>query len=189
MVKVCGVYLIECNGKPYVGSSIDIHLRWKTHIRCLRNKYHCNRKLQNAWNKHGKEKFSFSILEICDAMCRREKETTWIGIKNSFKKGYNIVPVGELSGHATNMNSKPRTAVQRQSSRERMIALNKTLNATRVRTPEWRAARGERLKRLHEEGGIIWTPEARAAASARITEYNTKRRGQPTKKPKTETDI
>lgn len=40
--KVCGVYGIVNikNNKIYIGSSIDIYLRWKKHIRDLNNGSH-----------------------------------------------------------------------------------------------------------------------------------------------------
>lgn len=63
--KVIGVYSITniLNNKKYIGSSYDIHERWKTHIKKL-NKKEGNKSFQTAWNKYGIAKFKFEILEI-----------------------------------------------------------------------------------------------------------------------------
>lgn len=63
-----GVYQIvnEVNGKKYIGSSINIENRYKTHLSNLRNNKHPNKKLQNAANRYGLNKFYLQILEICE---------------------------------------------------------------------------------------------------------------------------
>lgn len=62
---VSGIYSItnKINGKRYVGSAINIKIRWTNHRTELKNnKSHCPH-LQNAWNKYGAEIFNFEILE------------------------------------------------------------------------------------------------------------------------------
>jgi len=46
--KIVGVYKITNtkNGKVYIGKSIDVNNRWKTHRRYLDNNNHYNYKLQ-----------------------------------------------------------------------------------------------------------------------------------------------
>jgi group I intron endonuclease len=161
-----------------VGSSIDTDLRWKTHLKDLRKQKHCNRKLQRAWNKYGAANFEFSLLEKCPDALRAERETFWIRSKNSVEAGYNIIPTADLTAHAERMNQQPRTSKQRESSRVRMIALNKVLNPGRVPSERHKAAAGANMKRLHAEGRI-WTAERRLALSKRIRKYNDDRRGKP----------
>jgi group I intron endonuclease len=65
-----GVYQIKntINNKLYIGSSASKHgikYRWKRHIKELRKNEHGNGHLQNSWNKYGRDKFSFEILELC----------------------------------------------------------------------------------------------------------------------------
>ena len=62
-----GIYRIlnRVNGKLYVGSAVEIENRWKTHLACLRGKYHINKHLENAWLKYGEEAFLFEIIEKC----------------------------------------------------------------------------------------------------------------------------
>ena len=65
--KLSGVYIITntVNGNRYIGSSIDIHRRWVTHLRELRKGVHGNEILQRAWDKYGESSFEFSILLLC----------------------------------------------------------------------------------------------------------------------------
>jgi predicted GIY-YIG superfamily endonuclease len=49
--KTCGIYYIKniINGKIYIGSSVQIGIRWQQHKAALReNKHHCIY-LQHAW--------------------------------------------------------------------------------------------------------------------------------------------
>ena len=70
----CGIYLIVCKNHKYVGSSINIYYRLKRHTSDLKSKKHSNMYLQNVYNKHGEESFTFKILEKCekDNLCSRE---------------------------------------------------------------------------------------------------------------------
>ena len=65
--KLSGVYIITntVNGNRYIGSSVDIHRRWVTHLRELRKGTHGNQILQRAWDKYGESSFEFSILLLC----------------------------------------------------------------------------------------------------------------------------
>ena len=62
-----GIYKItnEVTGKFYIGSSKDIDQRIAEHKMMLNNNKHVNVILQRSWNKHGREKFSFTVLEEC----------------------------------------------------------------------------------------------------------------------------
>ena len=68
MKRQSGVYVITnlINKKIYIGSSIDIKVRWSNHKSELKRGVHNNKYLQNAWNKYGEENFKFEILEICN---------------------------------------------------------------------------------------------------------------------------
>ena len=88
-----GVYKITniINSKIYVGSSaVSIENRWKSHLSDLRcNKHHSGR-LQNAWNKYGKDSFVFEILEECPKEDVLKVEQRYIDELNPF---YNICRV------------------------------------------------------------------------------------------------
>lgn len=92
MIGLQGIYKIinTVNGKIYIGSSQDIKKRWKTHRAHLKGNYHHNIHLQNAWNKYGEGKFSFSILEKVNNTSKLvEQEQYYI---DSLDPEYNIMP-------------------------------------------------------------------------------------------------
>jgi group I intron endonuclease len=51
------------NDKIYIGSTKDFATRCRTHINELNKNTHRNSKLQNSWNKYGKNNFRFEIIE------------------------------------------------------------------------------------------------------------------------------
>lgn len=64
VTSICGVYKIEnsVTGDTYIGQSISIKSRWRKHKNhLLKNKHH-SKYLQRAYNKYGKEAFTFEIL-------------------------------------------------------------------------------------------------------------------------------
>lgn len=92
-----GIYLIKnkTNGTVYVGQSIDIDKRWDDHIRCLNKNEHCNRLLQNDWNKFGKSAFEFSIIKECSKDKLDDLEKNYIYKYKKFGKVYNIISGGQ----------------------------------------------------------------------------------------------
>ena len=66
--NISGIYKITCtaNGKFYIGSAKDIHLRLARHKSDLSRNVHHNALLQRAVNKYGKDVFEFEILEFVD---------------------------------------------------------------------------------------------------------------------------
>ena len=64
-----GVYKIESktNSKRcYIGSAINITIRWKRHLKDLRKNKHHSQKLQRHFNKYGESDLHFSILLGCE---------------------------------------------------------------------------------------------------------------------------
>ena len=94
MKNKSGIYMIlnTYNNKCYIGSTKNFYTRKQKHFRLLvLNKHHSNH-LQKAYNKYGKDKFIFIILEECEIEKLLEKEVFWINLKNSLdpRYGYNI---------------------------------------------------------------------------------------------------
>lgn len=75
-----GIYKIEnlINGKVYIGQAINIKHRWKGHKKELIYNTHCNKHLQNAWNKYKEENFKFEVIEECEENKLTEREQYWI---------------------------------------------------------------------------------------------------------------
>jgi group I intron endonuclease len=90
-----GIYTIICliNDKMYIGSAINIRIRWNNHKYQLKNNKHDNIYLQRAWNKYGEENFEFRIIEIIEDKSNLiEREQYWIDkLKTCDKEfGYNL---------------------------------------------------------------------------------------------------
>jgi len=135
-----GVYKITnlVTGKVYIGSSINIELRWREHKRdLLRNKHHST-KLQRSYNIHGINNFTFEIL----VECKKDKNTIinleqyYIDKFNSYKKGYNSRPLAD-----NNLGSK-RTETFKKNRSKKMkgrVPWNKGVSPTletRIRLSE-----------------------------------------------------
>lgn len=73
-LAVTGIYCIECicNNKKYVGSSIDVFVRWNGHLTLLLLNKHTNKQLQADFNKYGYISFKFSILELAPKNIKKE---------------------------------------------------------------------------------------------------------------------
>lgn len=78
--EMIGVYQITCRvtGKRYIGSSQNIEARWSQHKTDLKAGRHINKHLQRAWNKHGCETFSWTILEHTASDKQLEVEQKWL---------------------------------------------------------------------------------------------------------------
>jgi group I intron endonuclease len=94
--NVCGIYAIKnkVNGKVYIGKSVNIHRRMKTHITNLNRSVtdQENEHLIRSWHKHGKENFEYEIVCECTIDELKEKELFYIQEYESTNrdKGYNF---------------------------------------------------------------------------------------------------
>lgn len=90
---VSGIYKIEnlVNGKCYIGSSVNIEKRWSVHVAALKKQRHHSKRLQSSWDKHGRDMFCFSILELVECLdLLIVREQFWIDRKSPW---YNIAKV------------------------------------------------------------------------------------------------
>ena len=91
-----GIYKITnvINGMIYIGSSVELKKRITQHKSDLRNNRHHSPRLQNSFNKYGKENFVFEIIEEldCDRETLREVEQHYLDKYNSYDRntGFNI---------------------------------------------------------------------------------------------------
>ena len=97
-----GIYRIvnKETGKCYVGKSTTISSRIWKHFYYLDQGFHVNRsgnpdKLQNSYNKYGKDNFYWEVIEECSKEDLNEKEIYWIKFYNSYSDGYNQTPGGD----------------------------------------------------------------------------------------------
>lgn len=102
-MDIVGIYSITNmkNNKIYIGQSLDIKRRWSEHIEDLNGNNHHSFKLQNDWNKYGKDEFIFKIeYELEDIHKSKSlitielfliwKENKYILEHGSIVNGYNI---------------------------------------------------------------------------------------------------
>lgn len=92
-----GVYRITLinDNRCYIGSSVDLGKRVRSHYTDLKSNIHTNSYLQRVWNKYGEDSFIFDILELCDRLEVLDKEQYWIDYYESFstENGFNLAPV------------------------------------------------------------------------------------------------
>lgn len=115
-----GIYKVQNkqDGKCYYGSSIDINKRFAQHLKTLSNNTHHNIHLQRAWNKCGKNAFTFEIVEECSLDCILVREQHYLDINIG---GYNI---GKKSSGGDNISSNP--------NKDEIIAKIKQANQSRL---------------------------------------------------------
>lgn len=78
------------NGKFYIGSSCDTLSRIYNHNLQLSKGNHDNLHLQRSWNKHGKEKFLFEIIQLCPKEYLLKLEQWFI---DNLKPKYNMCKI------------------------------------------------------------------------------------------------
>ncbi|WP_191089440.1 GIY-YIG nuclease family protein [Paenibacillus spiritus] len=106
-LNVSGIYAIVRVGelelkreKIYIGSSINVAVRWRTHKAALNSNRHRNNHLQYAWNKYGEQKFHIELLEIVENKNElMYRENLWIYALNTgdSDRGYNKL-VADVNG-------------------------------------------------------------------------------------------
>lgn len=108
--KKIGIYQIKniINNKLYIGQSVDIEQRWRSHKWELENNCHSNKHLQLSWNKYGKENFEFDILCECDSSELDYHEKKYIKLFNTTNSnfGYNFEFGGNLNKKQTEETRK-----------------------------------------------------------------------------------
>lgn len=82
--------------QSYIGQTIDINRRRRTHFNRLNNKTHDNPKLQSSWNKYGKENFEFEYWEFNISSIEEldKLECEYIKKYNGLSDGFNLTPGG-----------------------------------------------------------------------------------------------
>lgn len=86
MSKISGIYKIQSISHPerfYIGSGQDLEKRWQQHSTKLNTRCH-NPKLQNHYNKYGKDDLVFIIIEPCLPQFLVIREQYYIDVLNPF---------------------------------------------------------------------------------------------------------
>jgi group I intron endonuclease len=72
------------NGNKYVGSTIDLAMRAKTHLSVLRRGVSGHPLLQRAYNEYGEESFRFEVLEFATMENLRSCEQKYLDQKPEY---------------------------------------------------------------------------------------------------------
>ena len=91
-MNYCGIYKITnvVTGDFYIGSAVNLRMRYQDHRSRLIGNRHANVHLQRAWNKYGADSFEFSVCEHCEKDRTIEREQFYI---DNEKPTYNILPI------------------------------------------------------------------------------------------------
>lgn len=149
MEKICGIYIITCQYKYYIGKSINVYKRLYDHKRYLSLNQHPNPHLQSAWNLYGEKAFTFEILEEYFKEYLDSFENYWCILLNTHNKkfGYNIqsIKVGNSF-----VNTSEETREKMRKSRKRVIITEEWKSNMRKCKPQRKA-----ILRYDLEGNFI----------------------------------
>lgn len=139
VAPLCGIYRItnSVTGDSYIGSSTNIHERWRAHQRHLKAGTHHNVRLHKAWLTYGSQAFDVTVLELCAAALLVETEQRYLDAE---RPTYNVALT---AGQGPGMAGKKHSAATRAKLRAVVY--------TEERRAKIRATRPG-----------IWTPEMRA---------------------------
>lgn len=127
--KILCIYRIKSiqNGKLYIGSAFNFYRREQQHFKMLLENRHHSIKLQNHYNKYGKDDLVIEIIEIVDdARNLISREQYYMDMCESAKTGFNIAPIaGNSAGikrsdetkHKLSVISKNRIRTEEQKNK------------------------------------------------------------------------
>lgn len=140
--------------KVYVGSSINLKSRKYKHFKDLERNIHCNKKLQNSYNKYGKDNFIFEIIEEVSYSEDKEflkktlleREQYWIDELDTVNVGYNINPLA-MSRLGSKISQEHVDILRRVNRGNKYNLGRKASEETRVKMRESHTNPSEELRR------------------------------------------
>ena len=93
-----GIYKIYCKdtNKYYIGQSVNVKKRLRTHLNELRNNNHINQSLQRDFNTCGEGAFIFEKIKDVEEEFLNIFEKYYMEYYDALKKGYNVIPMDDL---------------------------------------------------------------------------------------------
>jgi len=123
-----GIYIIrnKINNKIYLGSSVNMNIRFIHHKGRLLNNMHKNSYLQNSVNKYGIENFRFEIVCYCTTTEILEKEDYYLKFYNVCNPtiGYNINPSATGGTQFTKETIEKRTQSLKETYKKKSLDPN-----------------------------------------------------------------
>lgn len=119
-LRYSGIYCIINihNGRTYIGSAINIYIRWHSHVQELKSGKHGNIYLRDAFKKHGLIGLVFSVVERVDDKTKLiEREQFYMErFKSLVPNGYNILPIaGSRLGTKASSETKVKLILARKT--------------------------------------------------------------------------
>lgn len=129
----CGIYSITnlVDGKKYIGQSIKVEDRFKSHLSELRREAHPNDYLTNAFNKHGENNFEFKLIKACKRKYLDRFEKLYISIYDTMNrsKGYNLISGGNAYKVYSEETKKKQSESMKRFARENPEIIKKWADA------------------------------------------------------------
>lgn len=168
------------NDKQYVGQSVIKNKRWKDHKSALNVGKHSNKHLQSSYNKYGKDKFIYTVLEKVSIEFLDYREQFWIDKLNTVTpNGYNLNPTaGSARGFKHSEETKLKWSEQRKG-KKRSAEFSKQLS---LRTKGIKRSEASKEKMRLAQLGSIKSDITKAKHSIRMlgnTHNNGKKRTIP----------
>lgn len=151
-------------GKVYIGQTVqNPATRFAEHVAELNAGRKKNAKFQAAWNKYGRECFSFEVLLQCDESELDEHERRYIRVYDSFKNGYNATIGGKQC-----MEHRKHTP----KARGKMAASARSLWSTEEHRKKMRTAHSLNRPVICVNSGAIFQTSIDAAEAAGVDNAN-----------------
>lgn len=156
-----GIYAITnlCDGKRYIGQSVDLNKRWRTHQWLLSSNKHYNPHLQRAWNRG--DDFEFSVIEECDKQDLNDREIYWIAYFHAteMQYGYNLCVGGNsTTGRKFSEETKRKMSEKRKGYKcsPEVVAQRVATFRKRMEDPVFREEHHRKLSEVGKKRGSPW---------------------------------
>jgi len=154
--KMCGIYIIEntINRHVYIGSFNDVDRRIRQHSKGLRNNWHGNAHLQNAFNKYGLDSFEYDVLITChpDMLLWYEQQ-----FLDAWKPEYNVNKIAGRSNYTEDMRRKASKALKgKPLSEDTKKKLSKAMIGNRNFVGHKHSEETKKKMSIAKKGKIAW---------------------------------
>jgi hypothetical protein len=104
--KRAGIYKLEFRtGEIYIGQSISVDSRIKTHLKYLGRGTHGNKDMQELYNLYGSP--DTEIIELCAPELLNQEEKKWIAYYDSYNNGLNKTNGGGIKRKVETTTREP----------------------------------------------------------------------------------
>ena len=164
-----GIYQIanNMNGKIYIGSAVNLHGRFRSHLCRLKKGNHHSIYLQRAWNIDGAKNFVFIVLE--DVPNVKQLLTRENYYFQTMKPEYNMTPIaGSILGLKRSKETRRKISAAEKGKQKWLGKKHRSETKEKMR----RAKKGKKLGEANQNSKLT-TPEVMEIKKRLATEYRT----------------